>query len=205
MVFKQLVALSALAIGTYADRELPRDWNENRVGASPYFKELDSDTLIPWITKNSKNDTDSIVVLYGDQCSHCQELKPMQDRAAKKIIKESTMVAWGRYDLHRFGGAASLIALMEKKYPAWKRLESEGKVLGLNYDNLAIPQMYHFGRSGEIVQQVPHGEIGWGPQGNENLKKWVRFAVQGYEKNLKKKKKSKKAAPAEGEEKKEEL
>ena len=42
------------------------------------------------------------------------------------------MVAFGRYDLHRFGGAASLVALMERKYPSWKRLESEGKVARLH-------------------------------------------------------------------------
>ena len=41
----------------------------------------------------------------------------------------------------------------------------------------------------------------WGPQGNQNLKTWLRMAVAGYEKNLKKKKKSKKSAEEKKEEK----
>ena len=148
MVLRVLLGAAALASSVLADREMPRDWNENHVGASKYFKELSDDSLITFT-----NDTtaDSIIVLYGDQCSHCQELKPMQEKAAKKIVEESSMVKFGRYDLHRFGGAASMVANLKRKWKgpngeSFEEMEGKGGIVGLNYDNLAIPQMYHFRR-----------------------------------------------------------
>jgi len=187
MVLRILLGAAAVASGVLADREMPRDWNENHVGRSKFFEELSDDSLLKFT-----NDTtaDSIIVLYGDQCSHCQELKPMQDKAAKKILEESSMVKFGRYDLHRFGGAASLVANIKRKWTgpngeSFDEMEAKGAVIGLNYDNLAIPQMYHFRRGNQMIQQVPHGEIGWGPQGNQNLKKWIRMSVSEYAKDKK--------------------
>jgi hypothetical protein len=145
-----------------------KDWNRKSAGPSKYFVELEYDSLKKHVVEETR---DTLVVLYGHKCSHCQEIKPQQDKGAEKIKKETDEIHFGRLDLHRYGGPASMIKWMGRNYP---NFHEDDNNFGFTNDELTVPSAYLFRGNGSEVIRVPHGDIGWGPSGGKLLKTWVK-------------------------------
>lgn len=138
------------------------EWNKGRAGPSKYYKELDTDNLIKY---TNLPDKDTVLVLYGDQCSHCQELHPEQEKAAKATLEETNDIFFARYDVYRNGSFNTLHSNLEKNLPGWQKDWIEGA------NDMYIPSAYFFKREGDAsgrrVFRIDHGDIGWGPKGGD--------------------------------------
>lgn len=141
-IFLPLILLPALVLCELSGQ---------RTGPSAYYEELTEDTLIPFL--NSSFET--VLVLYSDQCSHCQEIHPQQEKAAKKVLQEyprtthweqfdkvfpeakHSGVRFARYDVYLWKGAK----MLEKKL-----LDAKMKGFAGMEEDFGAPQAY-LGRS----------------------------------------------------------
>merc|ERR1719223_1250354 len=91
-------------------------WNDKQVGRSKNYQELEDDNFLK---KVFHEDADVVVSIYGDGCEICQQLHSAHENAAEKVLKrldkigQPKKIRFARYDMHRFGGKAT----MEKKFP----------------------------------------------------------------------------------------
>merc|ERR1719161_1482369 len=144
-----------LALATFLS--VSANWNDDSVGRSEHYDELELDTFHK---KVFQKDSDYVIVFYSDRCSLCQQLHPQQEKAAAKVKKKlaSKEIRFGRIDEYREGQAA-----FYNKFPDFK----DGD----------IPKMYFVKAGAAKPLRVPHGEIGFGSNGNKGSKrlyKWLK-------------------------------
>lgn len=157
----------------------PENWKKDEnAGRSYFWKELDYDAMHDFVNQTDKF---AILKLYGDVCAHCQEIHQAQEIAAKKIQKETDELIFGRIDVPRFGGTATLYKWFEKNFP---NFDVKGE-RGFSFDSLSIPSVYIITKGSRWsliahegnIARMEHGAIGWGhthKQGAQKMKEWLK-------------------------------
>jgi len=150
--------------------------NDEATDRSYFYKEVDKEDLEKMIKKSDK---DIVCILYGTTCSHCQELHPQQEKAAKKILEETNEVAFARLDTFRFRYLGSHL---HKTLPDWTgaNVMSEAEKEGS-----AAPRMWIFRVKEKHMEQIPHEVMGWDKKvGWKKVREWVRANInngEGYD------------------------
>lgn len=185
MIKRSLLLLSAAPLRTLAlDNEL-------QTGPSKNYKEImigngmkDPSRLMD----NVNSSHQLVLILYSDKCQHCQEIKPQQEKAARKILEEYPRqvhyevfkekrnithhpVKFARIDIYR-EIHWKLENELKNNYPDYETIREFGS-----------PQAYLFKPFLGGISEIPHASLGWGADGYKSMREWFRKNLndgQGY-------------------------
>lgn len=126
--------------------------NDKSVGSSREYVELEYDTVKK---KMFKRDKDALIVFYADRCTHCQDLHPYQEKAAKVVKKKTDKILFGRIDVHR-----------EQMSRILKRIPIK--------EDDHIPMAYFVKAGHKDMVPVDYVALGWGNRGgHRTLVEWI--------------------------------